>query len=211
VPLSLTNKNKIINYYTPKKTQLLIGTLITNGAGRSDSVKEANYEEVKANLTDLGINNREPEVTEAAAILAGILGRTVEIKAPPVDNGASRKLQTLIDCCSTVTGNIRGIDVRLDNDQLKHQPPSAPIGTRHKGGGNRFNNTATAAWHLLNTMAYMADWAVGLGVMNQGQTQFHGQAVPVRDIHYEGYCLMANGQKYVLFHCYPSDHSNLKL
>jgi hypothetical protein len=26
-------------------------------------------------------------------------------------------------------------------------------------------------------------------------------AVPLN----EGYCLMANGQKYVLFHCYPSD------
>jgi hypothetical protein len=211
MPLSLTNKTKVINYYTPKKAQLLSGTLITTGAGRSVDVKEANYKEVQDNLLFLGINNRLAEVTETAGILAGILGRAVEIQAPPADNGASRKLVTLNNESSNVTSIINGVDVRLDNDQLKHQPPSAPIGTRHKGGGNRFNNTATAAWHLANTLPHMAAWANGLGPMNAGQVTFHGQAAPVAFVHYEGYCLMANGTKYVLFHCYPSNNSALKL
>lgn len=208
---SLTNKNKIINYYTPKKIQLLTGTLITTGAGRPDLTKESNFKEIQDNLLSLGINNREPDVIEAAGILAGILGRIVEVKAPPADNGAARKLLALNGDSSAVTSIINGVDVRLDNDQLKHQPPSAPIGTRHKGGGNRFNNTATAAWHRANTLAHMAAWANGLGNMIVGQVTFHGQAVPVNDIHYEGYCLMANGQKFVLFHCYPSNTSPLKL
>ena len=211
MPLSQTNKTKITNYYTPKKLQLLTGTLIVTGAGRSLDAKEANFREIQDNLLSLGINNRQPEVTETAGILGGILGRIVEVQAPPADNGAARKLLTLNGDSSNVTSIVNGIDVRLDNDQLKHQHPHVPIGTRLKGGGNRFVNTCDANWHIATTLAHMAGWANGLGHMNAGQVTFHGQAVPVNDIHYEGYCLMANGQKYVLFDCYPSNNSRLKL
>jgi hypothetical protein len=104
---------------------------------------------------------------------------------------------------------LHGVDTRLDNDQLKHQPKAYPIGNRHKGGGNRFNDTADSAWHILTTLDYMADWAKKLVGMGQGEIRYHGQAIPVGGIHYEGYCLMATGAKYVIFHCYPSNTSAL--
>lgn len=208
--LSRTNKDRIKNFYTPKKAELLLGTLIKNGAGRSDSAKEANFVEIQENLLSLGINNRAPEVIEAADILGAVLGRTVEVQAPPNDNGAARKLAVLQRDSSTVQHIIAGVDVRLDEGQLKHQHPSLPIGSRHKGGGNRFDNTCDATWHQTVTMAHMAAWANGLGVMAVGQETYHGQFVPVMQVHYEGYCLFAGGQKYVLFHCYPSNDSPLR-
>lgn len=207
---SQTNKTKIKNFYTPKKLQLLTGTLIKTGDGRPTAAKEANYLEIQSNLTGLGINNRSAEVVEAAGILAEVLGRAVEVQEPPNDNGAARKLAVLQGDSSTVQHNIAGVDVRLDIGQLKHQHPSHPIGTRHKGGGNRFNATCDAAWHQANSMAYMAGWANGLAGMVQGEQRFHGQATAVANVHYEGYCLLANGRKYVLFHCYPSDNSPLR-
>jgi hypothetical protein len=205
---SLANK-KINDYYTPKKLSLLAGTIIRNGSGRPDDIKESNYIEIQKDLTSLGINNKKDEVTEAAGILGTVLGRVVEVKEPPADNGAARSLKALKDDSSTVQALIQGIDVRLDVDQLKHQHKDNPIGTRHKGGGNRFSDACDADWHRQNTLPYMATWAVGLGVMQQGEKQYHGQATPVNNVHYEGYCLMANGQKYVAFHCYPSNNSPL--
>jgi len=100
--------------------------------------------------------------------------------------------------------------VQLDCDQLKHQHPTVPIGTRVKGGGNRFVVTCDEAWHRGNTMVHMAQWATKLGVMAVGEQTYHGQAVPVNEIHYEGFCLFARGQKYVSFHCYPANDSRLK-
>jgi len=210
MPLSQANKTRIRNFYTPNKLQLLAGTLIKTGTGRPDTAREANFLEIQSNLTGLGINNRALEVQEAATILGEVLGRVVEVQAPPTDNGAARKLAVLQGDSSTVQHAIAGVDVRLDIDQLKHQHSSHPIGTRHKGGGNRFNDICDAAWHQANTLVHMAGWANALAGMVQGEQRFHGQMTPVADVHYEGYCLLANGQKYVLFHCYPSNNSPLR-
>ena len=79
-----------------------------------------------------------------------------------------------------------------------------------KGGGNRFVATCDAAWHQANTMVHMGNWALALPVV-LGQVAYHGQAIPVGGIHYEGFCLNAAGGRYVLFHCYPADGSALKL
>ncbi len=201
---------KIKDYYTPKKASLLQGSLIKSGAGRSVEIKEANFQEIKDNLVALDVYSLAADVTEAAGILGEILGREVEVQAPPQDNGAARKLATLNKDASAVRHVIAGVDVCLDVDQLKHQHPSNPIGNRHKGGGNRFDATCDATWHQTVTMAYMATWANGLGVMNVGAQEFHGQLVPVMNVHYEAFCLYAEGQKHVLFHCYPSNDSPLR-
>jgi hypothetical protein len=103
-----------------------------------------------------------------------------------------------------------GVEVHLDVDQKKHQHPTIPIGTRDKGGGNRFTTVADAAWHQANTMIHMAEWAAAEEV-EEGAKKYHGQAKPVDGIHYEGYVLNAGGKKYVFFHCYPNDSSDLKL
>lgn len=206
---SLVNKKKITDFYTPKKLTYLAGTLIQTGSGRPESAKESNYIEIQKDLTTLGINNKKAEVEEAAGILGGVLGRIVGVQEPPADNGAARSLKALKDDSSTVQDVIEGVDVRLDVDQLKHQHKDHPIGTRHKGGGNRFNDTCDEDWHRGTTLTYMANWAKGLAGMKQGEKRYHGQLVPVDEIHYEGYCLMANGQKYVAFHCYPSNKSPL--
>ena len=104
-----------------------------------------------------------------------------------------------------------GIQVYLDVDQLKHQPLKYPIGTRQTKSGNTFNpsNSGSSSWHISNTLKYMAGWAASLD-LEEGKKQFHGQFKPVNGIHYEGYCILLGGTKYVLFHCYPANNSNLK-
>lgn len=207
--LSLTNKNRIIAHYTPRRLALMNGTLISTGAGRPAMAKEGNFIEIQENLLGLGINNREDEVTQAAAILGAVLGRIVEVQAPPNDNGAARKLAALIADASDVRHVIAGVDVSLDIDQLKHQDLTVPIGKRRKGGGNRFVATCDATWHQTITMAHMAAWANLEINMEEGEQRFHGQIVAVMNVHYEGYCLLSGDQKYVLFHCYPSNLSPL--
>jgi hypothetical protein len=208
--LNATKKRKIKDFYTGNKATLLLGTFIKSGAGRGDDVKDANFRHIKADLEELEVYSVAADVTEAAGILGEVLGRVVEVQEPPNDNGAARKLAQLIRDSSTVHHVIAGVDVRLDNDQLKHQHADNPIGTRHKGGGNRFDTTCDATWHQTVTMAYMAAWANGLGAMNPGDQVFHGQLVPVNNVHYEAFCLFAGGQKYVLYHCYPSNNSPLR-
>lgn len=115
---------------------------------------------------------------------------------------------------TNVSLNRNDIDVFLDIDQLKHQPQQFPIGTRQVRGGNKFNpaQAGSAAWHIANTLVHMQDWAANLPELRIGEQQYHGQARPVKGIHYEGYCVkLPDGRKLVLFHCYPSDDSNLKL
>jgi len=207
--LNATKKRKIKDFYTPQKATLLQGTFIKSGVGRGDDVKEGNFGHIKADLVELGVYGVAADVTEAGTLLGEILGRVVEVAEPPDDNGAARKLAQLIRDSSAVQHVIAGVDVRLDNDQLKHQDLTKPIGTRNKGGGNRFVATCDATWHQTVTMAYMAQWANGLGAMNEGDQPFHGQFVPVNNVHYEAFCLFAGGQKYVLFHCYPANGSAL--
>jgi hypothetical protein len=107
--------------------------------------------------------------------------------------------------------NINGVEVQLDKDQLKHQPKGYPIGDREKSGGEKFDaEHASIKWHEDNTMKYMADWANGLGTMEEckkvslKQSDRHyldGFELPVS---FEGYCIQLKGVKYVSFHCYPN-------
>ncbi|WP_263384731.1 hypothetical protein [Granulicella arctica] len=161
-------------------------------------------------LNALSFPNLEADVIQAAAIIATTLSRPMEIQKPPADNGAARSLLTLEGDSSTVRLLMLGVSVRLDKDQLKHQHPDQPIGSRQKGGGNRFIATCSAAWHEQVTLPHMADWASRLPAIKAGHKVYHGQATPVDGIHYEGSCLMANNKKYVLFHCYPEDGSDLQ-
>lgn len=164
-------------------------------------------------LPDMAFNTMDGDMKEAAAILGKVMVPpvTIEWERPPKESPAAGKLKILKADASAVFGDYEGIYVQLDCDQLKHQPPSHPIGTRQKGGGNKFNNTAYAAWHRLNTMAHMAEWA-GTLTLTDGQMEDHGQSIPVNKIHYEGFCLLADGKKYVSFHCYPANNNSaLKL
>lgn len=106
-----------------------------------------------------------------------------------------------------------GVEVHLDVDQLKHQPKQNPIGSRQTKSGNTFepSNSGSIAWHKSNTLVYMAQWAASLRDIEEGQRIFHGQAKAVNQIHYEGFCTVLGGKKYVLFHCYPADGSNMNM
>lgn len=208
--LNQRDKKKVEDFYKGKKSEVLNGTLYKIGNGRTIEHKESNFVEIRNDLQALGLKNTRVEIAEAASILSTIVGnRPVEIQEPPNDNGAARKLAVVQTGSSTVRHVIAGVDVRLDNDQLKHQDLKVPIGTRHKGGGNRFDSTCDATWHQTITMAHMAAWANNLGAMNQGDIIYHGQSVPVNQVHYEGYCLFDGVTKYVIFHCYPSNDSPL--
>ncbi|MCI5142196.1 MAG: hypothetical protein D3909_10855 [Candidatus Electrothrix sp. ATG1] len=99
-----------------------------------------------------------------------------------------------------------GINVWIDNDQNKHQPKEHPIGKREKSGGSKFDGDREGSkeWHLKTTITHMHEWAAGLrNTLVEGVQVYHGQAKPVDGIHYEGFCVMLNGDVYVLFHCYP--------
>lgn len=137
------------------------------------------------------------------------------------------------------TDEEEGVEAYLDVDQLKHQPPAPQqppakkpkagakppsaeeveaarqattfnIGTRIKGEGNRFNpnKAGSEAWHRKNTLPFMIAWAKGLK-MKEGDVVPHPQADAHDGIHYEGFCVMYGGIKYVFFHCYPDDASPL--
>jgi hypothetical protein len=203
-------KTRFKQYVATNSNRLLNSDLKT-GEGRGSDAKENNYKIIVGILQELGLNTTKGDVEEGASLVKQATGRHVEVKEPARDNGAAGKLTTLENGSSDVQEVINHINVRLDNDQLKHQHPHVPIGTRKKGGGNRFVQDCDAAWHRATTMQHMANWAGGLLGITEGQTMFHGQLIPVDDIHYEGFCLLAGGVKYVLFHCYPSDRSPLLL
>jgi len=206
------NQSQKISFESRARASLgSLRNTLKSGAGRGVDAKQENFLEVVDLLQDLRFNTQDSDVNEAVVILERVLGRTLEVQKPPADNGSARKLAALLADSSGVSHVISGVTVQLDCDQLKHQHPSVPIGNRVKGGGNRFQASCNATWHQNNTMAHMAQWANGLGVMAAGQQTYHGQATPVGGIHYEGFCLFANGRKYVSFHCYPANGSPLKL
>lgn len=208
--MNVTEKAQFKARMAPRVTSLRL-TLKT-GEGRGLEAKQSNCREIMDLLRESNYRTQDGDITDAAAILSDLLGRTkLEWVRPPAGVDDARQLATMQADASEVTSTIAGIRVQLDRDQLKHQHPQVPIGTRAVGGGNRFKNTCNAAWHQANTMVYMATWANSLGAMVPGQRQFHGQAVPVNGIHYEGFCLFANGAKHVSFHCYPANNSPLKL
>ncbi|CAN5697534.1 hypothetical protein BH10BAC3_BH10BAC3_03790 [soil metagenome] len=205
------DQQKRFKLYAATNKLELIQSAFKTGAGRSDADKESNYIEIHYILSKLGFKNTKAEVEQGADLLMEAIGKHVEVKEPPKDNGAAGKLATLKQESTDVQAVINKVDVRLDIGQLKHQHPEVPIGTRKVGGGNRFVFDCNAEWHRNNTIAHMAAWANGIAGLAEGQTIYHGQFVPVNTIHYEGYCLMSGGTKYVLFHCYPNDNSPLKL
>ena len=209
--MNTDQKREFKEYVKMNSRQMKVSPFLKTGENRGVDAKIGNYREVQELLSLMtrrpNINN--DNVNEAVEIFKEVTGRVLEVQVPPSDGGAGKKLQTLQNASSVVKMEYLGVDVRLDNDQLKHQHPSVPIGTRMKGGGSRFKHTCDASWHKLNTMIYMATWASQIGGMVEGDQKYHGQSGPVNSIHYEGYCLMAGGNKYVLFHCYPERHSPL--
>jgi hypothetical protein len=129
---------------------------------------------------------------------------------PPLDVAA--EIKKIKDECGHAAPLIDGIYVQLDIDQNKHQPASLPIGTRGVNG-EKFGTYATKAWHVSNTIKYMAEWAKGLTNLVEGRQTYHGQSVRVdiKDVDtsccFEGYCTLLGGKKYVSFHCYPNSRS----
>jgi len=193
-----------------QRIQASLSQLIKTGVGRGREAKESNYQEIVSVLQELHFNTTESDVQEGAALIKELLKKDVEVAKPLVDPMIAMKLNALKHDSSGVSFTIAGVYVQLDCDQLKHQPPETPIGTRVTHGGNKFLRICDANWHHHNTMTYMANWANGLGAMTPGQREFHGQFAAVNGIHYEGFCLYANGQKWVSFHCYPANGSPLK-
>lgn len=192
-----------------------VRNFIRLGDGRGVSGKEDNFKEIYEHLEALGIPTNDTNMNEAAAITSKIFAdRPVEIQRPPNDNTAKAVIElTNIERGSTsVRLQVANVNVRLDSDQNKHQHPAKPIGTRSKTGGNRFIDTCDANWHVTRTLRHMAAWAGLLPVTPVGEKIYHGQAIPVDGIHYEGFCFFApNDQRIVLFHCYPANNTRLKL
>ncbi len=191
----------------------LLKTSLSFGDNRPEEAKISNYNDIKHYLYESGINtNKLDDIQQAVEIIKTATGRdALEIQAAPTPVDSGRLLETALAGASDVMITYQGIDVYLDNDQNKHQPQDHPIGTRQVKKGNTFKTDyATPAWHRTNTLVHMGQWAQELGGMQEGQKTQHGQFRVVNEIHYEGFCLYAQGKKYVFFHCYPDDSSEMK-
>ncbi|MDH0289258.1 hypothetical protein N7414_09040 [Pseudomonas sp. GD04087] len=173
------------------------------------AAQEMNFTVLLSIIESLGLAHLTPE--DALATLNDAVkshGQSFTLSKPAHFDQAVLDIKDLRGSASHVSLMEGNVTVYLDNDQLKHQHKSHPIGTRVTHGGNKFNSTCDVAWHRANTLPEMLEWAKGLPYV-EGSKQPTGQAEPRNGIHYEGHCLMANSGKYVLFHCYPSDGSKL--
>jgi hypothetical protein len=170
------------------------------------SEQEQNYRVIQALLKQLQVDAVHKNVVDAATIIEkarpALTKGTLQISKPPPVVEVARELANILnDCAHSI--DIDHIHVQLDNDQLKHQPASVPIGTRQTHGGSKFDSTATRRWHEEKTMRYMADWAASLTGLVEGKKVEHGQKQNVEGLSYEGFCVLLGGKRYVSFHCYP--------
>jgi hypothetical protein len=188
----------------------------------ASAAKQENYKAIRQLLRELGIAGTDPNVKEAAPIIAkgkppGVATIILHIEdpGPEIDVPAEiRRIKGDVGHAHEFTELdgapiLPSIYVQLDCDQLKHQPKSVPIGTREKGGGEKFGTYATKEWHADNTMRYMARWARDLRGMVEGRKVEHGQSERVQidtsgPTCFEGYAMLLGGKKYVSFHCYPN-------
>jgi hypothetical protein len=212
--MNAKDKKDFDRYIAAHRVELLNGLKL--GEGRPLPMQEENYGDLVHYLSEAGIKGAtDRDVTEAAGMVSKLVGRPLETSRPPTDNGAARKLANLIRDSSTVQAVLQRVDVRLDIDQMKHQSMRSPIGTRNKGGGNRFVETCNAAWHRDTTMLFMARWANAQEPLAEGETRVQRQILAQTDplfegaIHFEGSCLKSGGTLYALFHCYPANNSPL--
>ena len=199
------------------RTKLALG-LATASAGKRD-----NYVEIRKLLRSLGIAGTDLNVKEAAAMIAkkqkiknvDFAAVTVLLEDPGPEIDVQKEIKKIkddvghgIEVTELDGSAIPAIYVQLDDAQMKHQPPSVPIGTRVKEG-EKFGTYATKAWHEENTMLYMAAWAHGLAGLVEGRKVEHGQGQKINHptvgpISYEGFCVLLGGKRYVSFHCYPN-------
>ena len=180
------------------------------GPNRSSDHKKANYNQIMHYLQ--GIMKKPPksnDVSDAKIIIEKVLEKKVEVEEPQKKAIVKNYLPELERSSTGVRIDHKGISVRLEIDQSKHQHKLVPIGCRQTKGGNKFLPKCDGAWHKKNTLVHMGKWADGLKGLSEGDKEEHGQFKPVGGIHYEGYCRMIKGKKYVLFHCYPSNKSEL--
>ena len=192
-----------------------VRNFIKLGEDRSKDAKLGNFKEICEHLKALGFSTNDDNVREAAKIVSECFAnRPVEIEFPAKDNTAKAlaEIQRIENDSTSVRLVRNNVDVRMDRDQNKHQAPGVPIGTRTVRSGNMFKNTCNEQWHKTVTLQHMATWAEKLAKADIGTKTYHGQSMPVDSIHYEGFCYFGpNDKRYVLFHCYPSDNSRLKL
>jgi hypothetical protein len=193
------------------------------GPAASAVAKKTNYEEIRKLLRSLNIAGTDPNVKEAAAMIAKkakiknldfqAIVVLLEDPGPEVDVPKEiKKIKDDVGHAIEVTEldgeQIPAIYVQLDDAQMKHQPASVPIGTRVKEG-EKFGTYATKDWHEANTMLYMAGWAYRLTGLVEGVKREHGQLQKINHptvgpISYEGFCMLLGGKRYVSFHCYPN-------
>jgi hypothetical protein len=213
-------KDKFTIFVKSNKYMIVMNPFLKTREGRTLDEKRENYRVVVSYLIENTMNSREEDVGDAAKIIRDVLGRPLDIEKPPKD--PAEDLPRLMEDFRRDSAGVEierpGYVIRLDRDQNKHQPDAYPIGTRAHAG-NRFiardiqqRPVANAAWHQTHTMVEMYNWARFLGQMSPGERETTHQARAREDlIHYEGYCLQGlNSTRYVLFHCYPDDHSPLK-
>jgi len=191
-------------YANSNRSRILTSPFLRTGIGRSYTQQEDNFREIQSFLKAIGVTTADDSrVKSATLIIEKEIGRTIEVLKPDPYNIVDNLIKIMKRDETDVELIKHEVKVNLDIDQLKHQHPRVPIGTRKKGGGTRFVESCDKDWHIANTLDHMADWANGLD-MKIGEQIFHGQTIPVEGICYEGFCLMdKEGAKHVLFHCYP--------
>ena len=186
--------------------ELRLPTLSASIKEAARTLKEGGVVTVKkAHLKNLGI--LQGDLADVQIALKAL--RKAELVERNKERGRSfvAALDREVSTVSLVEGNVRAY---LDRAQMKHQPPSQPIGDRETHGGAKFKEMyARPAWHQANTLRHMIDWANSLTDLEEGVKREHGQGTPVDGVHYEGFCMLVGEIRYVLFHCYPAKKSPL--
>lgn len=210
--LSPYDKTKLTRHLATGNTVAEVRSTLKLGRLGNINDKRENFEILESFLASILIIADAAGVAEAAAWVGQQHGNQKAIQIdvlqpPPVDVG---KLKNQLEDGSAFHAEIDGVWVSLDNDQMKHQPASVPIGTR-VAEGEKFGTYATTAWHQTHTMRYMADWAKTLTGLSEGKSTYHGQARRIQiegvgNCSFEGFCMLLGTKRYVQFHCYPNSH-----
>ena len=99
-----------------QRHQMKVSPFLKTGENRGIDAREGNYREVQDCLRQLHYNTDEATVNEAAGIIRSVLGRDLEVQAPPQDDGAARKLDALNHDSSGVTLNHLGVSPTRDQE-----------------------------------------------------------------------------------------------
>ncbi len=146
--LSTRDLNKLTNYLATGNMVADVRSTLKLGRLGAVTDKYENYEILDSLLASILIQTDAAGVAQAAALLAQQHGNQkavqIDVLPPAPIDVAKRKRE--LEAGSAHHLDIDGVWVSLDNDQMKHQPASVPIGTRVEPWARAADGGAVGVW-----------------------------------------------------------------